>query len=155
MVYPNQTPLQLYGGTEVKASDTVPALTSELASLTGHSYLGGLSGRADSWETALKGELTLEFGSCISELIPTSDHDTVTSPSGAAVFTRGLSSASQDVSTKGVMPAAWGELLSTRDRGVDKSGVVLTSGMKRRVPRKSIKLAKPIISRLSSDVAQG
>ena len=54
------------------------------------------------------------------------------------------------------MPAAWEELLSKRDRGVDKSGVVLTSGMKRRVPRKSIKLAKPIISRhRQSDVAQG
>jgi hypothetical protein len=33
--------------------------------------------------------------------------------------------------------------LSRRVRGVEKSGTVLTSGMKRRVPRKSKKLAKP------------
>jgi hypothetical protein len=44
---------------------------------------------------------------------------------------------------KGVIPTARGESLSSRDRGMDNSGIVLTSGMQRRVLRKWIKLAKP------------
>ena len=41
------------------------------------------------------------------------------------------------------MPRIREEVLSRRVRGVEKSGTVSTSGMKRRVPRKSKKLAKP------------
>lgn len=42
-------------------------------------------------------------------------------------------SAVKGVKLKGVMPTARGESLSNRDRGVDKSGIVLISGMRRRV----------------------
>lgn len=88
--------------------------------------------------------LTRDFGSRISDFSLVSDHDTGTSPSDAVVITLCSSSASLRVSTKGVMPTAWGDCLSTRDRGVDRSGTVATSGTRLRVPRKSIKLAKPI-----------
>ena len=99
--------------------------------------------------------LTRDFGSRISEFSLVSDHDTVTSPSDAVVITLSSSSASLRVSTKGVMPTAWGDCLSTRDRGVDRSGTVATSGTRLRVPRKSIKLAKPITrdGKAVSDVA--
>ena len=84
-----------------------------------------------------------------------SGYDTDASPSEAAstararaaVTTSGFSSTSQSLvvgeSTKGSIPKNREECLSRRDRGVEKSGTVLTSGTKWRVPRKSRKLAKP------------
>lgn len=75
------------------------------------------------------------------------DHDTVTSPSETVGIIPGLSSVSlvslDIVGMKGVIPNASGESLSSRDRGMDKSGIVVTSGMRRRVLWKWIKLAKP------------
>jgi hypothetical protein len=53
-----------------------------------------------------------------------------------------VSVVSQDMSVKGVHTARE-ESLSSRDRGVDRSGIVLTSGMRRRVLWKCIKLANP------------
>ena len=78
----------------------------------------------------------------MSELILYADHDTVTFPSEAVVITPGLSSISSlDIGVNGVMPST--VFLSSRDRGVEKSGIVLTSGMQPRVLRKCNKLAKP------------
>lgn len=92
---------------------------------------------------ALKGEPTLNLGSRISDFSLVSDHDPA--PPEAGVIPLGISNSptSLDVRVKGVIPAAWGESLSRSDRGVDKSGIVSTSGMRRRVLRKRIKLAKP------------
>lgn len=94
---------------------------------------------------ALKGEPTLNLGSRISGFSLVSDHAAVTPPPEAVVIPLGISDlpTSLDVSIKGVIPAAWGESLSRSDRGVDKSGIVSTSGMSRRVLRKRIMLAKP------------
>ena len=90
----------------------------------------------------LVGELTFKLGSRF-DLVST-DRGTVTSPSEAGVikFSTSISAACLDVSTNGVIPARR-ESLSGGDRGIDKSGIVSTSGIRRRVLRKSIKLAKP------------
>lgn len=92
----------------------------------------------------------------VSASLASSGHDTDASSSEEALTARaatttgtipGFASASKSLgvgaSTKGEMPRIWEEALSRRVRGVEKSGTVLTSGMKRRVPRKSKKLAKP------------
>lgn len=75
----------------------------------------------------------LDFGSSISELILSSDHDTVTSPSETVATIPGLLPVEldgEDKGVKGVIPNIREEsLLSSRDRGVDKSGIVLRSGM--------------------------
>jgi len=80
-----------------------------------------------------------------SESVFLSGNDTHASSSEAAaiIILGGFSSVSLGMSTKGVMPIAWGESLSRRDRGVERSGIMLASGMNRRVPRKSRKFANP------------
>ena len=95
-----------------------------------------------------------EFGVsvCVSALV-SSGHDTDAFSSEAALTARaattisGVASVSKSpgagASTKGEIPRIREEALSRRDLGTEKSGMVLTSGMRRRVPRKSRRLAKP------------
>jgi hypothetical protein len=92
----------------------------------------------------LKGELTLKLGSRLGLVSADRGTGTVTSPLEAGVIklSTSISATSLCVSTNGVIPARR-EFLSGVDRGIDKSGIVSTSGIRRRVPRKIIKLAKP------------
>jgi hypothetical protein len=89
--------------------------------------------------------LVRESGDPASESVFLSGNDTRASSSEAAaiIISGGFSSEFLGMSTKGVMPIAWGESLSRRDRGVERSGIMLASGMNRRVPRKSRKFANP------------
>jgi len=97
----------------------------------------------------LKGELTLKLGSRLG--LVSADRGTVTSPweVGVIKLSASISAASLYVSTKGVIPARR-EFLSGGDRGIDRSGIVSTSGIRRRVPRKSIRLAKPPSANIKS-----
>jgi len=120
--------LRRYGGQggDIASSAYIRTRSVENAE---HAHRGGLGG--------------LESGSSFSELIlfTSTDHDTVTSPSETVVILPGLSSVSLSldfIGVKGVIPNACEESLSIRDRGMDKSGIVVTSGMRRRVLRAQI-----------------